>query len=275
MGIKKITGTTPTRRFMTGVDRKELTTTTPEKNLTSSLAKTSGRDNRGHVSTRHKGGRHKRLYRLIDFRRDKYGIEGRVVSVEYDPNRSCFVSLIVYLDGEKRYVLAPEGLMVGAKIVSGEKVDPRLGNAAPLKNMPVGSTIHNVEMVPGSGGKLARSAGSFVTLMAIEDGWAHLKLPSGEVRKVSQDCFATFGTLGNADWKNVIIGKAGRSRHLGRKPTVRGVAMTPRDHPHGGGEGRSGIGMKSPKTPWGKFTLGKRTRNKNKSSSKLILQRRK
>lgn len=275
MAIKRLTGTSPSRRFMTSVDKKEITTHTPHKNLSVNLAKNSGRDASGHVSVRHQGGRHKRLYRRIDFRRDKHNIPATVATIEYDPNRSVFVSLVVYKDGEKRYILSPQGLKVGDTIMSGEKVDSKVGNAAPMKNLPIGSVIHNVELKPGSGGQLARSAGSFATLMAVEDGWAHLKLPSGEVRKVSAEGMATLGTLSNPDWKNVVIGKAGRNRNRGKKPTVRGVAMSPRDHPHGGGEGRSGIGMKSPKSPWGKFTLGKRTRKRGKLSDKLILQRRK
>ena len=275
MAIKRLGGSTPSRRFMSGVTKEEITEQVPHKSLSSILAKTSGRDSKGHVSTRHKGGRHKRLMRSIDFKRNKFGISGIVSSVEYDPNRSAWISLVNYADGEKRYILSPQGLKVGAKIISAEKVEPRVGNASPLKNLPVGTIVHNVEMRPGSGGQLARSAGSCVTLMAIEDGWAHLKLPSGEVRKVPEASLATVGTLSNPDWKNIVFGKAGRSRRRGIKPTVRGVAMSPRDHPHGGGEGRSGIGMVSPKSPWGKPTLGKKTRKTNKLSSKLILQRRK
>lgn len=275
MAIKKLGGSTPSRRFMTGLSKKDLTVTKPHKGLSSVLAKTGGRDSTGRMSMRHQAGRHKRLYRELDFRRDKFGVPGVVSTIEYDPNRSTLISLVIYKDGEKRYILAPQGLKLGDSILSGEKVEPKLGNAAPLKNLPIGSIVHNVELTPRSGGQLARSAGTYVTLMAIEDGWAHLKLPSGEVRKVPSDCIGTLGALSNPDWKNIVIGKAGRSRNKGKKPTVRGVAMSPRDHPHGGGEGRSPIGMKSPKSPWGKFTLGKRTRKKTKASSSLILQRRK
>lgn len=275
MAIKRMKGSTPTKRFMSSVTKEEVTTTFPQKPLSSILPKRSGRDNTGRISIRHQAGRHKRLYRRIDFKRDKFGISGVVSSIEYDPNRSTYISLIIYVDGEKRYILSPQGLKIGQVVISDQKVEPRAGNAAPLKNLPVGTVVHNVELRAGSGGKLARSAGSRAVFMALEEGWAHLKLPSREVRKVPEDSLATVGSLSNPDWKNRVLGSAGRKRHLGIKPTVRGVAMSPRDHPHGGGEGRSPIGMPSPKSPWGKPTLGKKTRKKGKLSDRLIIQRRK
>ena len=257
---------------MTGTKEK-VSKKRPLKGLSSVLPKTGGRDSTGRVSMRHIGGRHKRFYRSIDFKRDKFDVVGRVASVEYDPNRSSLIAQINYKDGEKRYILAPLGLSVGDELVSGEKVEVKTGNSMPLKNIPVGSVIHNIELTPGRGGAIVRSAGSSATLMAKEGGWAHLRLPSTEVRKVKIECMATFGSLGNIDHKNITLGKAGRSRHLGIRPTVRGVAQNPSSHPHGGGEGRSGIGMNSPKTPWGKHAFGK-TR-KSKQSDKLIISRRK
>lgn len=274
MAIKRVVGGGSYQRFMTKVE-KEVTREKPLKSLTRTLKKTGGRDSAGHISTRHIGGRHKRFMRLIDFKRDKFDIPAKVVSLEYDPNRSSLIAQLNYVDGEKRYILAPEGLEVGDKVVSGEKVEIRVGNALPLKNIPLGSVVHNIELNPGKGAQMARSAGAAVTLMAKEAPYANLKLPSGEVRRVLLTCIATIGTLGQADWKNQTLGKAGRKRHLGIRPTVRGVAMSPRDHPHGGGEGRSGIGMSSPKTPWGKPTLGKKTRKKNKMSNRFIVERRK
>lgn len=273
MPIKKLGGNTPSRRFMTTV-KETLSKKRPEKRLTSVLGKTGGRDAAGHVSVRHIGGRHKRLYRAVDFKRDKFEVPGRVVSIEYDPNRTSFIAQINYKDGEKRYILAPLNLEIGAEVTAGEKVEVKVGNAMPLKNMPVGTIIHNVELVPGRGGAIVRSAGAAATLMAKEGLWAHLRLPSTEVRKVSINCLATVGSLGNLDWKNITLGKAGRARNMGIRPTVRGVAQNPSSHPHGGGEGRSGIGMSSPKTPWGKKTLGKKTRNKRRSN-KMIVQGRK
>jgi large subunit ribosomal protein L2 len=273
MAIKKLGGNTPSRRFMTTV-KETLTKRRPEKRLTSVLGKTGGRDVAGHVSVRHIGGRHKRLYRVVDFRRDKFDVPGKVVSIEYDPNRTSFIAQINYKDGEKRYILAPIDLEVGAEVCSGEKVEIKTGNAMPLKSIPVGTTIHNVELVPGRGGAIVRSAGASATLMAKEGIWAHLRLPSTEIRKVNINCLATVGSLGNLDWKNITLGKAGRARNMGIRPTVRGVAQNPSSHPHGGGEGRSGIGMSSPKTPWGKKTLGKKTRNK-KRNNKMIVQGRK
>ncbi|OGY25757.1 MAG: 50S ribosomal protein L2 [Candidatus Woykebacteria bacterium RBG_16_39_9b] len=212
---------------------------------------------------------------MIDFRRDKFGVPSTVVSIEYDPNRTSLIAQVNYADGEKRYILAPNGIKIGDKIISGEKVEVTLGNTMPLKNTPLGTQVHNIELIPSKGGQLARSAGSYATLMAKEGGHAHLRLPSGEIRKVPLAALATIGTLGNIDWKNITFGKAGRKRHLGIRPTVRGVAMSPRDHPHGGGEGKSGIGMSSPKSPWGKRTLGKKTRKKGKNSDKFIITKRK
>lgn len=239
------------------------------------LAKKSGRDSSGQVSMRHQGGRQKRFLRIIDWRRNKFNLLARVLAIEYDPNRTAKLALVQYLDGEKRYILCPEGLKVDDQVASGEKVEIKVGNSLPLKNIPVGTMVHNVELYPGRGGQIIRSAGSGAMVVAREDSDTHLKMPSGEIRKVKSDCFATVGQVGNIDWKNVKIGKAGRKRLLGIRPTVRGVAQNPRSHPHGGGEGRSGIGMPSPKSPWGKPTLGKRTRKKKKYSNKYIVQRRK
>lgn len=233
-----------------------------------------GRDASGQVSMRHQGGQHKRFLRAIDFKRDKFGIVGKVVSIEYDPNRTCDIALVQYTDGDKRYILAPVGLKINAKIVSGEKADPKLGNALPLALIPVGAIIHNIELTPGKGGQMARSAGTGAILSAKEGEFVHLKLPSGELRKIRARGMATIGQLGNVDQKNEQLGKAGRSRNKGIRPTVRGVAQNPRSHPHGGGEGRSGIGMPSPKTYAGRKAVGK-TRNKKKHSNKYILQRRK
>lgn len=273
MAIKKLGGSTPSRRFMTGV-KENISKKRPLKGLTDVLIKTGGRDSSGKVSVRHIGGRHKRFYRLIDFKRDKFDVVGKVISIEYDPNRTSFIAQINYKDGDKRYILAPLNLEIGEEVVSGEKVEVKTGNAMPLKNIPIGTVIHNIELIPGQGGAIVRSAGSSAMLMAKEGGFAHLRLPSTEVRRVSLRCIATVGSLGNIDWKNVNFGKAGRKRNMGIRPTVRGVAMNPSSHPHGGGEGRSGIGMKSPKTPWGKPTLGKKTR-KQRRSNKLIVTERK
>lgn len=238
------------------------------------LPKTGGRSSSGKISVRHKGGRHKRFYRKIDFKRNKFNIEAKVATIEYDPNRNAYIALLHYVDGEKRYILAPEGIKVGDKLVSGVDAPVKSGNSLPLKNVPVGLQVHNVELIPGKGGQIARSAGGYAVVAAKEGGYAHLRLPSGELRKVSVNSLATVGQVGNVDHKNLELAKAGRSRHLGIRPTVRGVAMSPRDHPHGGGEGRSGIGMSSPKSPTGKKTLGKKTR-KAKYSNKFILERRK
>lgn len=236
--------------------------------------KNSGRDASGQVVVRHQGGQHKRFLRAIDFKRDKFDITGRVIVVEYDPNRTSDIALVQYTDGEKRYILAPEGLKVDAKVVSGKNADVAVGNSLPLALIPVGTIVHNIELIPGRGGQMARSAGAGAMVSAKEGNFVHLKLPSSELRKVFASCMATIGQLGNIEWKNEILGKAGRSRNMGRCPTVRGVAQNPRSHPHGGGEGRSGIGMPSPKTYAGRIAVG-RTRNKKKHSSKYILQRRK
>jgi len=244
------------------------------KNLKTIKKKNSGRDASGQVSVRHQGGQHKRFLRAIDFKRDKFDIVGRVIVVEYDPNRTSDIALVQYADGEKRYILAPEGLKVDSKVSSGKNADVAVGNSMPLALIPVGTVVHNIELIPGRGGQMARSAGAGAIVSAKEGDFVHLKLPSGELRKVFANCMATIGQLGNVEWKNEIFGKAGRSRHMGRRPTVRGVAQNPRSHPHGGGEGRSGIGMPSPKTYAGRKAVGK-TRDKNKYSSKYILQRRK
>ncbi|MBO2520863.1 MAG: 50S ribosomal protein L2 [Firmicutes bacterium] len=274
MGIKKYKPTTPGRRGMTAYSFEEITKTEPEKSLTVPLKKSGGRNNLGRVTARHRGGGHKRLYRLIDFKRDKDGVPAKVAAIEYDPNRSARIALLHYADGEKRYILAPVGLSVGDQVMSGEDADIRPGNALPLKNIPVGTLVHNVELRPGKGGQLVRSAGAAAQLMAKEGKYATLRLPSGEFRLVHLECRATVGQVGNVEHENLVIGKAGRSRHLGRRPHTRGVVMNPVDHPHGGGEGRSPVGMPSPKTPWGKPTLGYRTRRKKKSDA-LIVRRRK
>jgi large subunit ribosomal protein L2 len=272
MGIKKFKPTTPSLRFRMIPTFEEITSTVPEKSLLMPLKKSGGRNNKGRVTARHRGGGHKRFYRIIDFKRDKHGIPARVASIEYDPNRSANIALLHYADGEKRYILAPEGLKVDDRVISGENADIRIGNALPIKNMPLGTSIHNVEMFPGRGGKMARSAGSYVQLAAKEGLYAHLKMPSGEVRLVRQDCLATVGEVGNSDHKNISLGKAGASRWRGRRPRVRGVAMNPHDHPMGGGEGKSS-GGRHPCTPWGKKTKGLKTRRKRKSN-KYIVERR-
>lgn len=236
--------------------------------------KHSGRDASGQVAVRHQGGEHKRFLRLVDFKRDKVGIAGTVVAIEYDPNRTCDIALVTYSDGDKRYILAPEGLKVGDKVTSGPSADVRVGNALPMSGMPLGTIVHNVELTPGRGGQMARGAGAGAIITARDSGFVHLKLPSGELRRVKESGYATVGQVGNIDWKNEVIGKAGRSRHMGIRPSVRGVAMNPRSHPHGGGEGRSGIGMPSPKTYAGRKAVGK-TRRPNKYSDKYILSRRK
>lgn len=248
--------------------------TTP-KSLTVILPKRSGRDVSGHVSMRHQGGRHKRFYRVIDWKRDKIGVPARVAALEYDPNRSTDIALLVYSDGEKRYIPAPVGLSVGATVISADSGDVKPGNALPLGAIPVGTLVHSVEIKPGHGAQMIRSAGSAATVLSIDGNTVQLKLPSGEIRAFAATSRATVGQLGNVEWANRVIGKAGTSRHMGIRPTVRGVAQNPRSHPHGGGEGRSGIGMSSPKSPWGKHTLGKKTRSKKKYSNKFILQRRK
>lgn len=275
MGIKKFRPTSPGVRQMTVSTFEEITKTEPEKSLTVSLSKNSGRNAHGRITVRHRGGGAKRKYRIIDFKRTKDGIPGKVASIEYDPNRTANIALINYTDGEKRYILAPQGLKVGDVIESGVNADIKVGNALPLKNIPVGSTIHNIELKAGKGGQLARSAGNSAQLMAKEGNYAQLRLPSGEFRLIRIECRATLGQVGNSDHELIKIGKAGRSRHLGFRPTVRGSVMNPNDHPHGGGEGRTGIGRPSPVTPWGKPALGFKTRKKNKKSDKYIVRGRK
>jgi large subunit ribosomal protein L2 len=251
----------------------EITKTEPEKSLLAPLRKRGGRNVRGKITVRHRGGGHKRRYRLIDFKRDKFGIPAKVTSIEYDPNRSARIALLTYGDGEKRYIIAPLGLMVDSALMSGPEAEIRVGNALPLANIPVGTVIHNIELQQGRGGQLVRSAGTSAQLMAKEGKYAHVRLPSGEVRLIHKQCMATIGQVGNTDHGNISLGKAGRKRHRGWRPTVRGSAMSPRDHPHGGGEGRSPIGMPSPKSPWGKPTLGYKTR-RNKATDKWIVRRR-
>ena len=275
MGIKKYKPTTNGRRNMTSLDFSEITTDKPEKSLLAPLNKKAGRNNQGRITTRHKGGGHKRLYRIIDFKRDKDGIPGRVASIEYDPNRTANIALIHYADGEKRYILAPKGLKVGMEIMSGPDADIKVGNALPLANIPVGQTIHNIELKPGRGGQLVRAAGAEAQLLGKEGKYAIVKLASGETRMILLTCRATIGQVGNVEHELVNIGKAGRARWLGKRPTVRGSVMNPVDHPHGGGEGKAPIGRKSPVTPWGKPTLGYKTRKKNKPSDKFIIRRRK
>ncbi|MFZ5897677.1 MAG: 50S ribosomal protein L2 [Bacillota bacterium] len=273
MATKKFKPTSPGRRFVTVSDFAEITVTEPEKSLLEPLKKTGGRNAQGRLTVRHHGGGHKRKYRIIDFKRDKDGIPAKVVSIEYDPNRSANIALVSYADGEKRYILAPVGLQVGQTIISGPDADIKVGNALPLRNIPAGTLIHNLEYYPGQGAKVVRSAGGAAQLMAKEGDYAHVRLPSGEVRLFSMDCKATIGQVGNLEHENITIGKAGRNRWLGIRPTVRGVVMNPVDHPHGGGEGRSPIG-RAPVTPWGKPALGAKTRKKNKASDKLIVKRR-
>ena len=271
MGIKKFNPITPTLRYRTVSDFAEITKSTPEKSLTESLGKTGGRNNIGRQTARRRGGGHKRLYRIVDFKRKKRGIPGNVVSIEYDPNRTSRIALIHYADGEKTYIIAPNDLKVGDKIVAGPEADIKPGNALPLEKVPVGTMVHNVELKPGRGGQLARSAGSGIQLVAKDDGYGVLRLPSGEMRRVSLSCRATVGQVGNVDHENQSGGKAGRSRWRGKRPSVRGSAMNPVDHPHGGGEGKS-KGGRHPVTPWGVPTLGKRTRSKHKESDKLIVR---
>ena len=271
MGIKVYKPTSPGRRGMTVSTFEEITATTPERSLLQPLTKTGGRNNQGRMTTRHKGGGHKRMYRLIDFKRDKDNIPAKVATIEYDPNRTANIALLNYVDGEKRYIIAPQGLKVGDTVISGTDADIKAGNALPLANIPVGTVVHNVEMRPGCGAQIARSAGSSVQLMAKLDKYATLRLPSGEMRQVPIGCKATIGVVGNADQININLGKAGRNRWLGVRPANRGVVMNPCDHPHGGGEGRSPVG-RNPVTPWGKPALGVRTRNKKKQSNKLIIR---
>jgi large subunit ribosomal protein L2 len=272
MGIKVYKPTSPGRRGMSVSTFEEITTDKPEKSLLAPLKKKAGRS-RGKIAVRQRGGGHKRRYRIIDFKRDKFGVPGRVATIEYDPNRSARIALVVYADGEKRYILAPLGLRVDDKIMSGTEAELNIGNALPLARIPLGTLVHNIELKQGRGGQLVRSAGTAAQLLAKEGKYAHIRLPSGEVRLIHQNCMATIGQVGNVDHGNINLGKAGRKRWLGRRSEVRGSAMTPRDHPHGGGEGRAPIGMPSPKTPWGKPTLGYKTRRR-KDTSKYILRRR-
>ena len=275
MAIKKYKPTTPGRRGMTGLTFEEITKKSPEKSLCESFNKSGGRNNTGRITTRHHGGGHKQLYRIVDFKRNKDDIPATVKAIEYDPNRSANIALINYADGEKRYIIAPNKLTVGTVIESGADADIKIGNALPLANIPVGTVIHNVELKPGKGGQMVRSAGNGAQLMAKEGNFAQVRLPSGEVRKVRIECRATIGEVGNIDHQNIQIGKAGRKRHMGIRPTVRGSVMNPNDHPHGGGEGKAGIGRVSPVTPWGKPALGYKTRKKKKDSNKYIVKGRK
>jgi large subunit ribosomal protein L2 len=274
MPVKKFRPVTPTLRFKTVSSFVEITKTTPEKSLLEPLKKSGGRNSRGRITSRHKGGGHKRAYRRIDFKRNKLSVPAVVNSIEYDPNRSARIALLHYVDGEKRYILSPNGLQVGDQIVAGPQSPIRVGNALPLENMPLGSTVHNVELQPGKGGQLGRSAGAEIQLMAKDGRFATLQLPSGERRLVPLVCYATLGQVGNLEHENIVLGKAGRSRWKGRRPKVRGVAMNPVDHPHGGGEGRASGGG-HPVTPWGKPTKGYKTRKKNKKSNRMIVERRK
>ena len=275
MAVKGVKPYSAGRRFMTVSSFDEITTDKPEKSLTVRLTKTGGRNQQGKLTVRHRGGGHKRLYRIIDFKRTKDGIPARVATIEYDPNRSARIALLNYADGEKRYILAPNGLKVGDVVESGAEADIKPGNALPLKNIPLGTVVHAIELKIGKGAQLARSAGTSAQLMAKEGDYALLRLPSGEIRRVHINCRATIGEVGNLEHENITIGKAGRSRWLGRRPETRGIAMNPNDHPHGGGEGRSPVGRKSPMTKWGKIAMGKKTRRKKKASNRLIVHRRK
>ena len=273
MPIKVYKPTSPGRRGMSVTTFDEITRTEPERSLLRPLQKRSGRNAQGRITVRHQGGGHKRRYRVIDFKRNKFGVPARVGSIEYDPNRSARIALLVYADGEKRYIIAPLGLKVDDVIESGPEADIKAGNTLPIANIPVGSLIHNIELHRGKGGQLARSAGASAQLVAKEGQYAQIRLPSGEIRLIDIGNMATLGQVGNTDWGNISLGKAGRSRWLGRRPTTRGSAMSPRDHPHGGGEGRSPIGMPSPKSPWGKKTLGKKTRRR-KDTDRWIVRKR-
>jgi large subunit ribosomal protein L2 len=272
MPIKKFRPTTPTRRFQTVVLRDEITKETPEKSLTAGLKKSGGRNNKGGTTIRFRGGGHKRTYRVIDFKRDKIGIPAKVASIEYDPNRSAHIALLNYADGEKRYILWPVGLVVGANLMSGPAAEIFVGNSLPLENIPAGTMVHNIELRPGKGGQMARSAGAAAQLVSKEGGIALLKLPSGEVRRVPLICYATIGQVGNLDHENVSLGKAGRTRYLGRRPHNRGVTMNPIDHPHGGGEGRTS-GGRHPVTPWGQPTRGFKTRNNKRTDREIVTRR--
>ena len=274
MGIKTYRPYTPSRRQMTGSDFSEITKTTPEKSLLAPKSRQAGRNNQGKITVRHRGGGAKKKYRIVDFKRRKDGISANVIGIEYDPNRTANIALICYEDGEKAYILAPEGLKVGMKVMNGPEAEVRVGNCLPLSEIPVGTQVHNIELYPGKGGQLVRSAGNSAQLMAKEGKYATLRLPSGEMRMVPLVCRASVGVVGNSDHNLINLGKAGRKRHMGIRPTVRGSVMNPNDHPHGGGEGKTGIGRPGPCTPWGKPALGLKTRKRNKSSNKLIVRRR-
>ena len=274
MAIRHFNPVTPGQRKKSTLVNEELTKTAPEKSLLKAKNKKSGRNNQGRITVRHQGGGAKQKYRLIDFKRNKHDIEGTVASIEYDPNRSANIALINYVDGEKRYIIAPKGLKVGMKIVSGENVDIKVGNALSIMNIPVGTVIHNIEMRPGKGAQIARSAGQSAQILGREERYVLVRLSSGETRKILGTCMATIGEVGNEDYSLVRLGKAGRTRHMGIRPTVRGSVMNPNDHPHGGGEGRAPVGRKQPMTPWGKPALGYKTRKNKKSSNKLIVTRR-
>ena len=275
MAIKTFKPTTNARRGMTTLDYSELSKVAPEKSLVVTLKKNGGRNNQGRITVRHQGGGAKRKYRIIDFKRVKDGVVGTISTIEYDPNRSSNIALVTYADGEKAYILAPQGLKDGDKVISGEAVDIKPGNCMPINSIPVGTLIHNIELNPNQGGKLVKAAGQSAQLMAKEGKYAHVRLPSGEMRLILSRCRATVGVIGNSDHENVKIGKAGRKRHMGVRPTVRGSVMNPVDHPHGGGEGRAPVGHAGPMTPWGKPALGYKTRKKNKASNKFIVKRRK
>ncbi len=275
MPIKSFRPYTPSRRYITVSDFAEITKTTPEKSLLEKKPKSGGRNNNGHTTSRFRGGGHKKMYRIIDFKRQRHGIEAKVVSVEYDPNRTSHIALIQYIDGQKAYILAPKGLQVGDKLMSGPTAEIKLGNAMPLKNIPVGTEIHNIEMKIGRGGQMVRSAGAFATIVGREEGYVQFRLPSGETRRALENCYATIGQVGNLDHENLTYGKAGRMRWLGFRPHNRGVVMNPVDHPHGGGEGRSPQGNPHPVTPWGQPTKGYKTRKKNHRTNRFIIKRRK
>ena len=274
MGIKTYNPYTPSRRHMTGSDFSEITKDTPEKSLLVSLQKRSGRNNQGKITVRHRGGGSRKKYRIIDFKRNKDGVPATVIGIEYDPNRTANIALIAYADGQKSYILAPEGLKDGMKVMNGADAEVRIGNCLPLSVIPVGTLVHNIELFPGKGGQMVRSAGNSAQLMAKEGAYATLRLPSGEMRMVPVECRATVGVVGNGDHNLINIGKAGRKRHMGIRPTVRGSVMNPNDHPHGGGEGKAPVGRPGPCTPWGKPALGLKTRKKHKQSNKLIVRRR-
>ena len=274
MGIKSYNPYTPSRRNMTGSDFSEITKSTPEKSLLASKKKTAGRNNQGKITVRHHGGGNRQKYRLIDFKRNKEGVTAKVIGIEYDPNRTANIALICYADGEKAYILAPQGLTDGMTVMNGAEAEIRVGNCLPLSAIPVGTQVHNIELYPGKGGQMVRSAGNSAQLMAKEGKYATLRLPSGEMRMVPIVCRATIGVVGNGDHNLINLGKAGRKRHMGIRPTVRGSVMNPNDHPHGGGEGRAPVGRPSPMTPWGKPAMGLKTRKKKKQSNKLIIRRR-